>query len=349
MHPINKNKISIFFKQFRKFLLILLDNFYICCHMKHRLFFTFCFLCFFYSDLFSQKNNTKEFSILSDNDLYVSISQDKYYSNGLFFTYRFLKSVKNNSKIEKRIDHFQLGHMLYTPYKAIVTSPHLHDRPFAGYLFGEYGTARFYKSQNMVAAKLQVGVLGPSSKAEQVQNFIHGIYGFNEAVGWKYQIREAFALNLTVDYFRYLKINTSNNFDISSYNSLIIGTVFTHISTGFYSRIGFKSLQKTYNSLGLHSNLATNQPKKRESFIYLKPMIHYVLYDATIEGSFLNNSSPITYDVMPFKFTFEIGYRYAANRFNYGYTIHYHTKKLKSIRVKDNNMYGSIYVGYNFN
>ena len=78
-------------------------------------------------------------------------------------------------------------------------------------------------------------------------------------------------------------------------------------------------------------------------------MFSYVLYDATIQGSFLNKTSPVTYDVMPFHFSLDIGYRYYRKRFLYGYTFTYHTKKLKSDRIKKSNTYGSIYIGYYFN
>jgi len=35
---------------------------------------------------FSQQSFSKEFSLLTDNDLFTSTSRDRYYSNGLFLT-----------------------------------------------------------------------------------------------------------------------------------------------------------------------------------------------------------------------------------------------------------------------
>jgi len=300
---------------------------------------------------FSQKNYSKEFSLLSDNDLYTSVTRDKYYTNGLFLSYRFLKP-SNSIKREKTIIEYQLGHMMYTPLKYRIASPKAHDRPFAGFLFAKYGVSRFYKNQNVFKTAIQIGVIGPSAKGKELQSFIHNILGIIKPKGWDQQIKDAIAINFTGDYLKFLAADNTNHFDISSFNTLRVGTIFTDISTGFYSRLGFKSLQKLSNSVGFHSNLNTSTGKtttKKESFLYIKPMFTYVIYDATIEGSFLNDGSPLTFDVMPLKFSFEAGFRYTTNRFTYGYTILFHTKKLKSVLAKKNNFYGSIHINYLFN
>ncbi len=310
------------------------------------------FLSFFLVStvVFSQQSFSKEFSLLTDNDLYTSISRDRYYSNGLFLTYNFLHKHTKNKNIAKKISTIQLGHMIYTPVKATLEFAAQHDRPFAAFFFGEYGKSNFYKNQNILTTKLQVGVIGPSAKGKGLQNFIHSIYNYPKAMGWKEQIKEAFVMNIELNYNKYFSKISSSQIDFSSYSKLRAGTIFTDFSTGIYSRIGFHKLQKLYNSTAFHSNLNTKENKSySESYIYLKPMVSYVMYDATIQGSFLNKSSPVTYDVMPFQFSLEIGYRYNWNRFNYGYTFHYHTKKLKSYRVENSNSYGSIYIGYYFN
>jgi hypothetical protein len=310
------------------------------------------FICFFLfsSLIFSQNSFSKEFSITTDNDLYTSITRDRYYTNGLFLTYRYLDKNTKKETIEKVISAFQLGHMIYTPIKPTLKLAALHDRPFAAYFFAEYGKNKFYKNQDIFTTKIQLGIIGPNSKGEEIQNFIHEMNNFPKAKGWQHQIQEAFALNLEIQYTKYIAKLSTTKLDVSSHSIARAGTIFTDFSTGIYTRFGFKKLQKLYNSTAFHSNLNTTKNNSHsESFIFLKPLISYVLYDATLQGSLFNTDSPVTYDVMPFKFSLEIGYRYNWKRFNYGYTFQYHTKKLKSIRVKNNNNYGSISIGYYFN
>lgn len=300
---------------------------------------------------FAQKKYAQEFSILNDNDLYTSISQDRYYTNGLFLSYRYL-SKQPIEHLEKRIYEFQLGHQMYSPFKATVYSLAEHDRPFAAYLYGSFAIQQFYKTDEILKIGAQIGVIGPAAYGRELQDFIHDIYGFKRANGWDYQIANAFALNFNAQYVKPLIKDQRFNNDISWVSKANAGTVFTDIATGVYARIGLKPLQRLANSIAFHGNLNNEQTqftREAEVFLYVQPMVSYVLYDATIQGSFLNTGSPLTYLVMPFKFTLDAGIRFSVGRVNIGYSIHYHTKKLKSIRVPRGNIYGSLQINYLFN
>ncbi len=309
-----------------------------------------CFLFILLSiNVFSQRRFSKEFSFLNDNDLYTSTFRDRYYTNGMFFTYRYLVE-KSSKKTEKKIYEVQLGHQMYTPFKATVELHGNHDRPFAGYLFGKFSVSNYYQNESILNTSLQIGTIGSSALARELQDLVHDIYGFKRAIGWKYQIKNAFALNFNANYIK--KIARNNSLDINWVNNIKLGTVHTDFTTGFYGRLGLKPLQNIINSIAFNGSLnnkSTNFNNKAESFIYIKPMFHYILYDATIQGSFLNKSSPITFELEPLKFTTEIGIRFTLNRFNFGYAINYHTKKLKSLRVPKGNIYGTIQLNYLFN
>ncbi|WP_347174428.1 lipid A deacylase LpxR family protein [Polaribacter uvawellassae] len=305
------------------------------------------FICFPFFSV-AQSTYSKEFSLISDNDLYTSIHRDGYYTNGLFLTYRTVKNeVIENSP--KRIYKFEVGQMMFTASKSTLPFASLHDRPFAGYFYASFGISRFYKSNNVFTTDIEIGALGPNAKGEELQTFMHDVYNYPRPLGWKHQIQNAIAINFNSSFVYYFNKVSSKKLDFSSFNTLKVGTIFTSISSGIYSRFGFKTLQPFSNSVAFHSNLNTTSQSNSESFIFAKPMLNYSLYDATIEGSFLNKTSSVTFDVMPFHFSLEVGYRYYRKRFLYGYTYIYHTKKLKSLRASKSNSYGSIYIGYYFN
>ena len=309
------------------------------------LFIIFPFLCF------SQRQYSKEFSFVNDNDLFVSIYHDRYYTNGTFFKYRFLGN-DSNEKVIKKIYNFELGHKMFTPYLASVQFVEHHDRPFAGYLYGGFGIHQFFSDHSFLKNAVEIGVIGSNSFARELQNFVHSFYGFREAIGWKYQIRNAFALNFKSSYGRPIIQNSSKYLDLNWVSDANFGTVLMNVATGLYSRIGFKPLQKNSNTIAFNSNLNKKDAdfsNEKEVFFFIKPQISYVLYDATIEGSFLNLGSPITYAVIPFVFTSEFGIRFTSGRFNFGYVVNYHTRKLKSIRVPKGNLFGTIQMNYQFN
>ncbi|TXD50378.1 MULTISPECIES: lipid A deacylase LpxR family protein [unclassified Polaribacter] len=313
--------------------------------MKHLLLFYLFFICF---SLTAQQKFSKEISFVTDNDLYVSVDRDRYYTNGTFLNYRYLTKHKNES-LEKKIMQWQIGQEMYTPNKAVVQDIRLHDRPFAAYLYASLGIKRVYKKDKILNTSLQIGVVGPNAFGKELQDFIHNIYNFDEAVGWTHQIKNAFALNLDAEYTDFLLQNKSNTIDASWVNSARLGTVYTNISSGFIMRFSYIPLQKMMNSIAFNTNLNNeNTAFKREieSFFYIKPIIRYALYDATLQGSFLNTNSNVTKELVPVVFDVELGFKFTANSFNFGYVFNYNTSKSKGLRYNYGNKYGTVILSY---
>ena len=311
-------------------------------------YFIFTLLLFVSSITISQEKFSEEISFITDNDLYVSTVRDRYYTSGIFLAYRYLSNNKKES-LEKRILEWKLGHEMYTPNKAVVYNINQHDRPFAGYLYGSFGISRVYKKPQILNTSIQIGAIGSNSYAEELQEFIHDIYGFNKAVGWEYQIKNAFALNFNAEYLKTILNTERNLFDITWTNELNLGTVYTNLSTGINARIGFKPLQKISNSIAFNTSLNNEQNnsfREVESFLYIKPMLRYAIYDATLQGSFLNNTSLVTKELVPIVLDIELGLKFTVNRFNFGYTFIYNTNKSKDLRYTYGHKYGSIIINY---
>ncbi|MDB2385304.1 lipid A deacylase LpxR family protein [Polaribacter sp.] len=308
------------------------------------------FLSFFSFLLHAQEKYSKQFGLVTDNDLYISFSKDRYYTSGIFLKYSYLKK-NNNQNLSKKIFKWSLNHKIYTPINPTVKSKGAHDRPFAGYLYGEFEVNNVYKKNAIFKFSGQFGLIGEYSYAEELQSIIHSVYNFSEIVGWQYQIANAVGINVKADYIKNLHTSSKNKFDFNWVNTAKLGTVFTDISTGFYSRIGFKELQKMSNSIGFNTNLndeTTSFFNEAESFIYFSPKLRYALYDATLQGSFLNTSSPITKELIPLVFDFELGFRYIKKRFSFGYAIHFYSNKSEGLRTTESNRYGKISLDYLF-
>lgn len=305
-------------------------------------------LCIITLDSIAQQKLSKEISLVTDNDLYVSINRDRYYTSGIFLSYRHLSNTVNKN-LEKRIIEWQIGHKMYTPNKPIVLNITEHDRPFAAYLYGSLNIKRVYKKNKILNTSLQIGTIGSNAKGDEIQNFIHQFYGYREVIGWKHQIKNAFGLNFGTEYVRFLGNDKSNTLDLSWVSSGNIGTIYTDISTGLNFRFSFIPLQNIKNSIAFNTNLNdTNTSYKREieSFFFFKPTLRCAIYDATLQGSFLNPSSEVTKELIPFVFDMEFGFKFTANRFNFGYIFNYNTTKSKGLRYTHGNNYGTIIVNY---
>lgn len=305
-------------------------------------------ILFFNINLIAQQKFSKEISLVTDNDLYVSSIRDRYYTSGIFLTYRHL-AKKENINLEKLVFEWQIGHKMYTPNKPTIQNILLHDRPFAAYLYGSLNIKRVYIKNQILSTSIQIGSIGPSAKGYELQNALHKLYDYKEVTGWKYQIKNAFGFNLGLEYIKFMTKSSNNKLDVSWMNTLNLGTVFSDLSTGLNLRLSFKPLQKIANSIVFKTNLNnTNTKYKREieSFFYFKPTLRYALYDATLQGSFLSTNNAVTKELIPFVFDMELGFKFTANRFNFGYIFNYNTSKSKGLKYTYGNKYGTIIINY---
>lgn len=311
----------------------------------------FIVLFFISHSILSQKKYSKEISVISDNDLYVSFTKDRYYTNGIFFNYRYL-SKPASKKVSKKIIEWQLSHEMYSPYKPIIPNVEEHDRPFAGHLFGGFTLNTIFKNQKIFSYAFYLGTIGPNAYGQEIQQFIHKKFNFKQTEGWQYQIQNALSISLRTSFIKQLYMNKTNAFDLNWENYLQLGTSYTNISSGVNIRLGLLPLQEIINSIAYNTHLNnknTNNFNESESFLFIKPMLRYAIYDATIQGSFLNKTSQVTKEIIPFVFSFELGIKFTIQQFNFGYSFNYNTNKSKGLRYVNGNEFGRITLSYGWN
>jgi hypothetical protein len=295
------------------------------------------------------QGKTTEIGFITDNDLYTSSKNDMYYTNGLEFFYRFL-SKNENTKINKKITEFRIGQYIYNPRFINKEAVDVNDRPFTAYLFAEAGRSFFYQSESVLKTDFQLGFMGPNAFGEETQVGFHKFIGYKKVYGWENQLHNAFAAQAHVVYSKKMFPSKHNDFiDLHFQSEANLGTIFTGVSTGFLTRIGFKKLLPVYDS-NLHdaSVSAEAQPNIREFYFYAMPSVNYQFYDATIEGSMFNDTSPITFDLVPLRFNAEAGLKYRHNNFNMSYSFIYRGRELEG-DVNDTSsgyFFGSIRLGF---
>ena len=298
---------------------------------------------------FSWAQKPAEIGLITDNDLYTSPVNDQYYTAGTTLFYRYL-SDKSNDKLVKKIYDFRIGQYIYNPQSVRAEDINVNDRPFAGYLFGEFGINYFYSNESVLKLKIQGGVLGPEAGAEAVQRGLHKVIHYPTVRGWQYQITTTAAAQLGAYYsHKVLGNRFKEKVDFHLLGEVNVGTIWNSASVGGMMRISLKRpLQAMYNS-SLH-NAVLNKDKEaykqhRELFLYLNPNLQYMQYDATIQGSHFNDTSPVTFPLIPFRFNAEVGVKYRYNNWDYSYSFNYRGKELSN-NVISGFYYGSIQVSY---
>ena len=309
--------------------------------MKHKYNFKYLFLAFFFitigGDIHSQIQFTREIGVQSDNDTYVSFSEDKYYTNGLMFFYRFIPK-KQNPDINKEVIEFRFGNKMYTPIDAKKPDIADHDRPFAGYLFANAQISKFYENESMLRYGAQIGIMGPASGVGAFQEIMHDFIGWYGVKGWEHQITNNIGINFHGMYSLKVTNYMSKQADINLYSFANVGTIRTNIALGFWNRFSFIELNKVFQSSLFGSSIVKDRKvktgRKGDFFFFFKPQLEYHLYDASIQGGMFNDKSPITYDVEPIQFTFEFGLMFQMERANIWYSVTLQSKDVKNDLVE---------------
>lgn len=298
----------------------------------------------------AQKPFTKELGIYSDNDSYISLFNDGYYTNGLTFFYKFIPKSQDTS-FPKKIIEYNLGIKMYTPRKGTAPLITDQDRPFAGYLYGKAFINYFYKNESFLKIGLSIGIVGPSSGGGDIQNSFHKLLGMYKIKGWEYQIQDLLALNAHFQFSKKIFRICSERIDLHAITEANLGTVETNGSIGFVNRLSMFPANKIYNS-GIYGSLIDSKALKRsqrisEFFLFVKPMIHYRIYDATIQGSMFNDKSPVTYGIEPILCTLETGVIFQLYRVNIKYSVTFNGIEVLNDKVR-RQTYGTIDISYIF-
>lgn len=290
---------------------------------------------------------TKEISVTTDNDNYLIQKRDGYYTNGFYFSFQHLVKPRSVAT-QKAIMRYELGQMIFNPYKYSITLPEFMDRPFAGYLYVKATRSRFFARDNNLQYGLAVGILGPGSRAEQVQRSYHRLINIYEVLGWGYQLKNEIGVNVQAQYTHPITQPPTRKriIDLQAIGKASLGNTFTNATAGFLFRIGAmeKSSQSVLWSSRLHYS-APDYTRKREFFLFIQPEVMVQGYNATLQGGmFRKDKGPVTASLQPVLYQQRIGFTYAGPRFSLIVADVHRGKEAKSMRRPEN--YGSVQLAY---
>jgi lipid A 3-O-deacylase len=298
------------------------------------------------------KNYKSEFGFRSENDSYLAGGQDRYYTNGLLLNFRTAldQNKLRNKNLNKMILEFEAGQKIYNPQSGSILNIVNVDRPFAGYLYAGAAFNFLYNTENNLKLSLQTGTIGPSALAKEAQELMHDVVGFYEINGWQWQVKNEFAINASAEYNYLLNRSSAGKVDFTANSYINLGNTFSGAGAGIMFRAG--AVNPLFNSASSQSRVSKGATIKngsgKEFFFYAKPMLHYIAYDATIQGGlFIQDKGPVVFDIKPVVFSQQMGAIYSQNRFTADFSILFKSREVESIARP--HQFGSIALYYRFN
>ncbi|MEM6459150.1 MAG: lipid A deacylase LpxR family protein [Planctomycetota bacterium] len=295
------------------------------------------------------RTNPPSFTLYFENDgtfVRPNGNTDRHYTSGQGFSFAWHRT--GGDALAEALDlpaegtaaGLILAQQIFTPSRLDLAFPPTDDRPYAGYLFlGGFWQRQFRGTLDHV--QLDVGVVGPSSGAEAVQEWVHDIFAEVDP-DWRTQLGDEVAVNFT--YRRKWRIDlwTSELMTLddgvtprSVYRpqrwgwqlipevGLDVGTVYRRAHVGAATRFGF-NLPDDFGPARLTDvGSATGRPVDGLStYAFVKATTRYVEWNTFIEGSYQRDPSPAV-SLEPFLSEFAGGFAVDWRRGNWLFGVDY--------------------------
>lgn len=240
---------------------------------------------------------------------------DQYYTNGMALSY-----VKEEAD---RYEVYTLGQLVYTPSrKKADADPAILklDRPYSGYLYGEYRNTT-YKSQTLKDTfGLSLGCVGPCSGAKQVQQGFHKLIGqdvptWNRAYTQKSE--PGFILELERNYLFYKKPYV----DFAVYGAAKAGNIIDSVAGGVDGRLGF-NLDKFASEPITFKLPQKDEEKTYTAYLFARAEQRLVAYNHLLDGSlFQKERHTVSSETSVQEFDVGVTVGYGKFKITYRYTI----------------------------
>jgi len=236
-------------------------------------------------NIYLEKDFQKQVELRHDNDFFVLT--DRYYSSGLFLSYRYrLKNgiiKKGNEQIE-----LKLAQEIFTPFETQSINIEEFDRSYAGFL-GFGATWSSASNNDLISIGSVIGIVGPNSGAGGFQRWYHNTLVVSGPPIWNAELEDSFHFNLYSYYVREWEL-VPNPFGIrvALKPSVAIGSRDIYFEPEAIIYFGRKN--KINNSIAFNQ-LGSN---KREIYFSFRFAYRNVFYNGLIEGNLFGDSSEIT-------------------------------------------------------
>lgn len=183
-----------------------------------------------------------------------------------------------------------LGQAMVTPEDITKTIPDPADAPYAGllYLRSTYVVVKNDFSDHVATL---VGVVGPSSRAEQVQKFVHKVVGSDNPKGWDYQLKDKFVWQIQRTAVWRFSTQDSSPFDAVVLADLVGGNLESRAGAGLFLRAG-SGLARNYSTMGfLSSRISTPVAVSDGWYVYMGGTANYVHNQILVDGNEFGTSA----------------------------------------------------------
>lgn len=249
---------------------------------------------------------------------------------------------------------------IHTPDDIGRSEPLFDERPYAGWTYA----GLFFQRANHIpryafitdperpvgayeSLEIDVGILGPSSLAQNAQELVHHFYDYVYPRGWDYQLNDE--PHLSIKYDRRWMINlpvpiagSPRPLQFLPEAGLITGTLQNEVRAGFLLRAGW-NLPDDFGpgELASPADFTSHAPFTRTGpfedfwggqtfYVFARPYGRLIAHNALLQGNVWSDRAPVTVTPEPAVFAFQTGFVYRFLKyFEFGYMTTWESPEFK--------------------
>jgi hypothetical protein len=294
--------------------------------------------------LFGQNIDGRAFHLTIDNDSFLFVEQDQYYTSGISAQYIVKTNLTRNEDTTRSsygTHWFGINHQIYTPIRFNNRNVANYDRPHAALAMMQYKFEKV-EENSMMSISPSLGWMGPSLKTGEFIAWFHNIFGYKPPRGWQYQINDTPVVQLELTKIQ--RVFANNHVDAFAQVSTQLGTVFNNAQITTITRIGrFRSLGNSMLFNHAFRNSDSKTKKFIESYALLSTSMMFVAYNSTVEGNFIGKESVHTEAIAHLVYSTQLGYGAAFD--NWDIQIMLNWRSIEVVEAK-NHQFVTIKLNY---
>jgi hypothetical protein len=274
-----------------------------------------------------------------ENDMLIPRDKtDRYFSSGVKVDYYFLENPSDKLFVGKVFPKTKSGNIyvgvsgamnMYTPANISDETMKPGDRPYAGWAYlGLSGISNDVKNAIRFVTEYSVGVIGPAAQQEYFQRGVHQIISRPLPKGWKNQIANDIAINLSFTGEKRI-FKPSDNVELMYNFETNIGTVTNYLGMGGTLRIGW--FDDYFKDI-----LQLSRSKNWQLYAFARPAVRVVADNSLLQGGmFTYYKSPYVIakdDLKRIYFNTEFGYTCTYRNLSFTYSQNLRTSEFKGAK-----------------
>lgn len=282
------------------------------------------------------KGSIDSLTIRMDNDF--PGGTDARYTAGTEFDFAY-QPWKKEGDSARYHNTLALGQWIFTPEKVNEIDVIADDRPYAGWSYLRYGLHRTAKD-SIQSWQLTLGLVGPSSFAEDIQRAVHQLIDDAMPLGWHNQLSDEFGYALENTRYKTRgrwQLGSERTLEISESTRISLGNIDTSVSQGFQLTFG-KRLRGVRAPDRLGAPAATIDSKEeytqipdrhqpRRFYWLLGGKASYLAQNIFLDGNTNGQSHSVTRN--PWVQEVEAGFAYAKPGFKFSFLMVYRTEEFR--------------------